>query len=315
MSRSCAVEASRCVSSESHASKSVTNESTRAQSRVQYLHWAMGIGRWALGIGHWTLGIEHWALGIGHMMIVAVDERGEPVSSAAACSASAMTERRSVSGERRSSLSSKWCEVPRSVGSSEGTMEGTSSARLAWRCSPGSKSAASRSCCSLGAWSEWMRSSLAKNETTSGTRAIARRRAGRAHARSGPSKQSWVGQPCGARRPPSRAGAERRRSMGRTCNRSAPLGAAADRPTSSNEKSVRRFRGALHRLKLQPSILLGKFLSRREGLDVLVKEELAVKGNVAVALKLREVLDEQLSVAHQVALLRAVILRKSAWRT
>ena len=68
-------------------------------------------------------------------------------------------------------------------------------------------------------------------------------------------------------------------------------------------------------MELQSSILLGVLLPRRERLDVLVKEELAVEGNVAVALKLREILDEQLGVAHQVAPLRAVILWKSAWRT
>ena len=49
------------------------------------------------------------------------------MSSEMACSARAITESSSVSGERRSSLSSKCCATPSSAGSEAGTSAGTSS--------------------------------------------------------------------------------------------------------------------------------------------------------------------------------------------
>ena len=107
---------------------------------------------------------------VTYRMTVAVLDLSVPVSRSIACRSSRVTPPSSVSGERISSLSSRWCGVPRSDGADVGTSTGSSPDLSKGRWLPGWKSTASRSFCSFGAWSEWTRSSEAKKETTSGTR-------------------------------------------------------------------------------------------------------------------------------------------------
>ena len=87
------------------------------------------------------------------------------------CRASEITPLSSVSGERRSSLMSRWWAVPSSSGVEVGTSMGTwLSLPGGVRCAPGSKRHESKILRRSGDCSEWMRSSVAKKETTRGMR-------------------------------------------------------------------------------------------------------------------------------------------------
>eukprot|EP00966_Prymnesium_polylepis_P200894 4655403-Prymnesium_polylepis.1 len=133
---------------------------------------------------------------VTYRMIVEVLDLSVPVSRSYACCDILRTQSSSVWGDCLSSLSSRWCAVPSSSGADVGTSTASSPSDFSGRWLPGSNSTlcarklgelfrvkrseltvrvaqvlyASSSSCSMCDWSEWMRSSEAKNDATSGMR-------------------------------------------------------------------------------------------------------------------------------------------------